>query len=226
MIEKRQNEANLPVVLIIDILRLRTNKRGIEQEKRTQFPAGGKGGSNEWRQNSGQWSVVSESGGSGVASESGAFCLLELRVFSTFLNILRLICSGPGYPTQRAGTTSCPRSERFWLLELRGFSDLSEQIAPQFQAMDTQVGPRHRRRPRRSTEVVLNFRRPGVCRGGGDRRPGLAAVPRSPHCLRTRADVHQFSSAAGAPGFSHGEERRLDDVEKKVQILITGPFPV
>jgi hypothetical protein len=57
VIEKRQNEANLPVVLIIDILRLRTNKRGIEQEKRTQFPAGGKGGSNEWRQNSGQWSV-------------------------------------------------------------------------------------------------------------------------------------------------------------------------
>ena len=110
------------MVLIIDILRLRTNKRGIEQEKRTRFPAGGKGSSNEWRQNGGQWSVVSEAGGSGVASESGAFCLLELRVFSTFLNILRLICSGPGYPTQRAATTSCPRSERFWLLELRVFS--------------------------------------------------------------------------------------------------------
>ncbi len=132
VIEKRQNEANLPVVLIFDILRLRTNKRGIEQEKRTQFPAGGKGGSNEWRQNSGQWSVVSESGGSGVASESGAFCLLELRVFSTFLNILRLICSGPGYPTQRAGTTSCPRSERFWLLELRASRTCLDKLRPQF----------------------------------------------------------------------------------------------
>ena len=43
MIEKRQNEANLLVALTIDILRLRTNKGEIEQEKRTHFPAGGKG---------------------------------------------------------------------------------------------------------------------------------------------------------------------------------------
>ena len=85
--------------------------------------------------------MVSESGGSGVASESGAFCLLELRVFSTFLNILRSICSGPGYPTQRAGNTSCPRSERFWLLELRVSRTFLDQLRPPvFQAMDTQLG--------------------------------------------------------------------------------------
>src|SRR5208337_5372644 len=35
------------------------------------------------------------------------------------LNILRAICSGHGYPTPRAANTSCPRSNRFWLLELR-----------------------------------------------------------------------------------------------------------
>ncbi len=41
------------------------------------------------------------------------------RVFQTFLDNLRLIFSGHGYPTQRAANTSCPRSDRFWLLELR-----------------------------------------------------------------------------------------------------------
>ena len=35
-------------------------------------------------------------------SSLGAFCLFELRVFSTFLYILRLICSAHGYPAQRA----------------------------------------------------------------------------------------------------------------------------
>src|SRR5271157_1742799 len=46
----------------------------------------------------------------------------ELRVFYTFLNILRSICSGHGYSTQRAAKTSCPRlvrpSRRGWLLAL------------------------------------------------------------------------------------------------------------
>src|SRR5271166_2372285 len=41
--EKRQNEANFLGVLIVAILGLRTKKRRIEQEKRSQFPAGGKG---------------------------------------------------------------------------------------------------------------------------------------------------------------------------------------
>ena len=47
--------------------------------------------------------------------------VLSVRIprFSTNLNILRLICSVHGYPTQRVASTSRPRSERFWLLELR-----------------------------------------------------------------------------------------------------------
>ena len=47
------------------------------------------------------------------------FCLWEFRVFSTNLNILRSICSVHRYPAQRAGDTFCPRSDGFWLLELR-----------------------------------------------------------------------------------------------------------
>jgi len=39
--EKRQNKANLLVVLVIGILRLRTNKRQIEPKKQNQFAAGG-----------------------------------------------------------------------------------------------------------------------------------------------------------------------------------------
>ena len=55
----------------------------------------------------------------GWAAGSDRFWLCELRGFSTFLNILRAICSGYGYPAQRAANTSSPRSDRFWLLELR-----------------------------------------------------------------------------------------------------------
>jgi len=54
-----------------------------------------------------------------LLSALGAFCLWEFRVFSTNLNILRFICSVHRYPAQRAGDTFCPRSDRFWLLELR-----------------------------------------------------------------------------------------------------------
>ena len=65
MIENRQNEAKLLVVLVLGILSFRTNQVGIEQEKRTQFPDGGKGcgARGEWpaAQNSGQWPVASES---------------------------------------------------------------------------------------------------------------------------------------------------------------------
>ena len=43
MREKRQNDANLLIVLVIATLRLSTNKCGIEPEKRSQFPAGGMG---------------------------------------------------------------------------------------------------------------------------------------------------------------------------------------
>src|SRR5271166_3479719 len=80
-----------------------------------------------------------------LLSSLGAFCLFELRVFQTFLDNLRLICSGHGYPTQRAANTSCPRSDRFWLLELRVSRHFSTFYGPSVQAMDIQLGARHRR---------------------------------------------------------------------------------
>src|SRR5271166_3039098 len=80
-------------------------------------------------------------------SSLGAFCLFELRVFSTFLYILRLICSGHGYPAQRAANTSCPCPDRFWLLELRVSQQISTFYEPPVQDMDAQLGARHRRRP-------------------------------------------------------------------------------
>ena len=55
----------------------------------------------------------------GWAACSDRFWRLELRVFSTNLNILRAICSGHGYPPQPAVNTSRPCSDRFRLLELR-----------------------------------------------------------------------------------------------------------
>ena len=71
----------------------------------------------------------------GWAACSDRFWLLELRVFSTFLNILRLICSGPGCPTQCAATTSCPRSDRFWLLELRVSRIFLDKLRPQLSVL-------------------------------------------------------------------------------------------
>src|SRR5208337_654496 len=48
---------------------------------------------------------------------------LEGRLNSVFLGLFWTICgpsfSGHGYPDQRAANTSCPRSGRFWLPELR-----------------------------------------------------------------------------------------------------------
>src|SRR5208337_3455103 len=66
-----------------------------------------------------------------LLSSLGAFCVFELRVFQTFLDNLRPICSGHGYPTQRAANTSCPRSGRFWLLELRVSRTFLDQLRPQ-----------------------------------------------------------------------------------------------
>src|SRR5271157_4270669 len=48
-----------------------------------------------------------------------AVWLPELRVSRTFLDNLRLICSVHGYTTRRPANTSCPRSGRFRLRELR-----------------------------------------------------------------------------------------------------------
>src|SRR5271157_5181922 len=66
-----------------------------------------------------------------LLSSLGAFCLFELRVFQTFLDILGSICSGHGYPAQRAANTSCPRSGRFRLFELRVSRTFLDNLRPQ-----------------------------------------------------------------------------------------------
>ncbi len=45
--------------------------------------------------------------------------------------------SGHGYATQSAANTSCPRSDRFWLRELRVSRHFSTFYGPSVQAMDT-----------------------------------------------------------------------------------------
>src|SRR5208337_4038499 len=110
--------------------------------KRSQFPTGGKGrGAKE------QWPVASErKAGEIVPHGSPPTPLapvtlganrasrpqrrwpryvfdLEGSVNSAFLGLFSATFgpsfSGYGYPTRYAATTSCPRSDRFWLLELR-----------------------------------------------------------------------------------------------------------
>ncbi len=66
-----------------------------------------------------------------LLSSLGAFCQFELRVFQTFLDILRCICSGHGYPVRRAASTSRPRSDRFWLCELLVSRTFLYQLRPQ-----------------------------------------------------------------------------------------------
>ena len=75
----------------------------------------------------------------GWAAGSDRFGLLELRVFSTFLNILRAICSDHGYPAQGAAKTS---------VHARGVSGCVNSAfsrhfytfyGPSVQAMDTQL---------------------------------------------------------------------------------------
>jgi len=60
---------------------------------------------------------------------------LEGRLNSVFLGLFWTICgpsfSGHGYPNQRAANTSCPRSGRFWLLELRVSRTFLDQLRPQ-----------------------------------------------------------------------------------------------
>src|SRR5271157_2481362 len=75
-----------------------------------------------------------------------AVWLLELRVSHTFLYNLRLICSVHGYTTRRPANTSCPRSGRFRLRELRVSRHFSTFYGSSVQAMDAQFGARPRRR--------------------------------------------------------------------------------
>jgi hypothetical protein len=71
--------------------------------------------------------------------------LLELRSSRTFLDQLRPQLFRLGDPTQSAANTCRPRSDRFWLLELRVSQHFSTFYGPSVQAMDTQLGARHRR---------------------------------------------------------------------------------
>src|SRR5271166_4063613 len=73
--------------------------------------------------------------------------LLELRVSQHSLDYLRFTGSDHGYPTQCAANTCCPRSDRFWLLELCVSRHFSTFYGPFVQAMDTQLGARRRRIP-------------------------------------------------------------------------------
>src|SRR5271157_5936119 len=91
-----------------------------------------------------------------LLSSLGAFCLFELCVFQTFLDNLRPICSGHGYPTQGAANTSCPRSGRFVCLN-SAFLNISQHFTVHLfrpwlpnSTRDIDGGPR------RFTEVVLD----------------------------------------------------------------------
>ena len=109
------------------------NKGGIEQEKRTQFPAGGigRGAGEQWPR--GRWGPTTLPGRSKVVAPS-AFVTLKgasIPCFSDFsLDQLRPQLSGHGYPAQRAANTSRPRSDRFWLLELRVSRTFLDQSRP------------------------------------------------------------------------------------------------
>src|SRR5208283_719353 len=56
--------------------------------------------------------------------------------------------SGHGYPTQCAANTCCPRSDRFWLLELRVSRHFSTFYGTSVQSMDTQLGATNTSCPR------------------------------------------------------------------------------
>src|SRR5208337_3109180 len=67
---------------------------------------------------------------------------------SAFLGLFSTSCgpsfSGHGYATQSAANTSCPRSDRFWLRELRVSQQISTFYGPSVQTMDAQLGARQR----------------------------------------------------------------------------------
>src|SRR5271166_3898873 len=51
--------------------------------------------------------------------------------------------SGHGYPTRCAASTSCPRSDPFWLLEFRVSRHFYTFYGSSVQSMGTQLGARH-----------------------------------------------------------------------------------
>jgi hypothetical protein len=64
---------------------------------------------------------------------------LNSAFLGLFLTSCDLSFSGNGYPTQRAVNTCRPRSDRFWLLELRVSQHFSTFYGSSVQAMDTQL---------------------------------------------------------------------------------------
>jgi len=74
-------------------------------------------------------------------------CLFELRVFQTFLDTFTVHLFRTWIPNSRRCQHFCPRSGRFWLLELRVSQHFSTFYGPSVQAMETQLGARHRRPP-------------------------------------------------------------------------------
>ena len=117
---------------------------------------------------------------------------------SAFLGLFSTSCgpsfSGHGYPTQSAANTSCPRSDRFWLRELRVSQQISTFYGPSVQAMDTQLGaaatvdpddpPRPcstnnaRNRPRLEGEVVRHGRKPLKTPAGFSEQPRVSGRSR------------------------------------------------
>ena len=81
---------------------------------------------------------------------SGRFRLLELRVFSTNLNILRSICSGHGDPARRAAATAAP--QRF------------TEVVPTPHAYSGQWPVKTKRARARSCASVVTRKRPSLNR--------------------------------------------------------------
>ena len=106
----------------------------------------GRGGGEQWPR--GRWGPTTLPGRPKVG---GRFRLrdLEGRLNSAFLGLFSTSCgpsfSGHGYPTQGAANTSCPRSGRFRLYELRVSRTFLDQLRPQLFRPWIPNSARHRR---------------------------------------------------------------------------------
>src|SRR5271166_2308144 len=76
-------------------------------------------------------------GGIGRHSKTAYFAWNAFAIHNVPLGLPGL--PGHGYPTQCAANTCCPRSDRFWLLELRVSRHFSTFYGPSVQTMDTQL---------------------------------------------------------------------------------------
>jgi hypothetical protein len=94
---------------------------------------------------------VSRTAGSGDPRRTKSFSLggvdgpLNSSILGLFFTSRGPSFSGHGYPTQRAANTSCPRSDRFWLLELRVSRTFLDKLRPQLLRAWIPSSARHRR---------------------------------------------------------------------------------